>query len=170
MDYPDCTCSDPSNGHSERCPTLVFPFRKDGRPKIAPVQGYVQGIPWALHLRAYNAYEARYRGQAALIDIEKRGCRGGFGTSELDMFVPGWRDELSAIKTLTAERDAALARVAVLEEGLATAMSGLGLPIPVGKCVTEAAVFYLSGLVAENLQFRSEIADAARKALEASHD
>ena len=27
--------------------------------------------------------------------MEGRNCRGGFGTSELDEFVPGWRDRVS---------------------------------------------------------------------------
>lgn len=72
----------------------------DGRPKIAPVQGYVQGIPWEMHLRAYNAYSARWSPQVALIDLEKRGCRGGFSTGELDDLLPGWREELSEVAAL----------------------------------------------------------------------
>lgn len=65
--------------------------------KRAPVQGYSAGIPWSMHLRAYDAYCKRYRPQPALIE---GGCRGGFGTEELDMFIPGWREELSEIAAL----------------------------------------------------------------------
>jgi hypothetical protein len=65
--------------------------------KRAPVQGYSAGIPWEMHLRAYDAYSKKYSPQPALIDLEGRGCRGGFGTRELDDFIPGWRDELSAL-------------------------------------------------------------------------
>lgn len=79
--------------------------------KRAPVQGYSAGIPWSMHLRAYDAYCKMYRPQPALI---KGGCRGGFGTGELDMFIPGWREELSEIARLReklaaveGERDAA---------------------------------------------------------------
>lgn len=57
----------------------------------APVQGYSAGIPWWLHLRAYDAYCKRWGRQDALIDLEGRSCRGGFSTGELDQFVPGWR-------------------------------------------------------------------------------
>jgi hypothetical protein len=70
------------------------------KEKLAPVQGYSAGIPWAMHLRAYDAYCKRYGEQKALIDLEGRNCRGGFGVGELDMFIPGWRDELSELVQL----------------------------------------------------------------------
>jgi hypothetical protein len=50
-----------------------------------------------MHLRAYDAYCKRYGPQKAMIE---GWCRGGFGTSELDMFIPGWRDELSEMNRL----------------------------------------------------------------------
>ena len=75
------------------------------KEKRAPVQGFAGGIPWDMHLRAYDAYCKKWSPQKALIE---GGCRGGFGTNELDMFIPGWREELS-------ERTALLARVAELE-------------------------------------------------------
>src|ERR1039458_10278173 len=68
--------------------------------KTAPVQGYSAGIPWSMHLRAYDAYCKRYSPQKALIE---GWCRGGFGTNELDMFIPGWREELLEINRLKAE-------------------------------------------------------------------
>lgn len=55
-----------------------------------------------MHLRAYDAYCKKWGPQAAMIDLEGRNCRGGFGTEELDEFIPGWRDELSEIKRLRA--------------------------------------------------------------------
>ena len=54
-------------------------------------------IPWDIHLEAYEAYCKKWSKQTALIDLKGRGCRGGFGTEELDGFVPGWRDRVSAI-------------------------------------------------------------------------
>lgn len=80
--------------------------------KRAPVQGLEGGIPWSLHLKAYEAYSKRYRPQPALIDLEGRNCRGGFGTEELDSLIPGWRDELSeitALKSRLALRDRQIA-------------------------------------------------------------
>jgi hypothetical protein len=71
--------------------------------KRAPVQGLTGGIPWWLHLEAYDAYCKRYSPQPALIDLEGRNCRGGFGTSELDLLVPGWRDRISEVGKLRAE-------------------------------------------------------------------
>lgn len=74
--------------------------------KRAPVQGFSAGIPWSMHLRAYDAYCKQYSRQQALIE---GGCRGGFGVKELDDFIPGWREEISEIARLTRERDEARA-------------------------------------------------------------
>lgn len=71
--------------------------------KRAPVQGYSPGIPWELHLRAYDAYCKKWSPQPALIDLEGRNCRGGFGTGELDMFVPHWREWVDENNNLRAE-------------------------------------------------------------------
>jgi hypothetical protein len=69
---------------------------------IAPVQGYTPGIPWSMHLEAYDVYRKEYGRQEALIDY-RAGCRGGFGTSELDAWIPGWRERASEITALKAE-------------------------------------------------------------------
>lgn len=61
----------------------------------APVQGFSAGIPWEMHLRAYDVYCKRHGRQQALIE---GGCRGGFGVNELDALIPGWRDELADIE------------------------------------------------------------------------
>lgn len=71
--------------------------------KMAPVQGWPQGIPWSLHLEAYAAYSKKWAPQPALIDLEGRNCRGGFGTEELDEFIPGWRERASEITALREE-------------------------------------------------------------------
>jgi hypothetical protein len=70
--------------------------------KRAPVQGYSAGIPWSMHLRAYDAYCKKWGSQPAMIDLEGRNCRGGFSTGELDDFIPGWRSELSLVTQLRA--------------------------------------------------------------------
>ena len=89
----------------------------------APVQGYPRGIPWEMHLRAYDAYCAKWGPQPALIDLEGRNCRGGFSVGELDMFIPGWRDELTErtallkqIADLTARAEASEQREAGLKD------------------------------------------------------
>lgn len=84
--------------------------------KIAPVQGFSAGIPWSMHLRAYDAYCKAYGPQPAMIDLEGRNCRGGFGVVELDRFIPGWRDELSALKRLEARVKALEAALRLLIE------------------------------------------------------
>jgi len=76
--------------------------------KIAPVQGHSPGIPWSLHVRAWNAYSAKYGKQQS---AERIAERGGFSASELDIFVPGWRrydvSEITKarISEVEAERD-----------------------------------------------------------------
>lgn len=84
------------------------------KEKIAPVQGYKAGIPWSLHLEAYDAYSKRWAPQPAMIDLEGKNCRGGFSTDELDQFIPGWRERASEIGRLKA-------RVAELESKISTA-------------------------------------------------
>jgi hypothetical protein len=81
----------------------------------APVQGYAGGIPWEMHMRAYEVYAKRWSPQVALIDLYGRGCRGGFGLGELDQFLPNWRDELSERTKLIDEITALRARIAELE-------------------------------------------------------
>jgi len=71
---------------------------------VAPVQGFAPGIPWEMHMRAYAVYCERYGEQPALIDLKGRNCRGGFGTDELDDFIPGWREELAALPRQSADQ------------------------------------------------------------------
>lgn len=66
-----------------------------------------------MHLRAYAVYCKRYGPQQALIE---GWCRGGFGTTELDMFIPGWRDEVSVMKQLQSEVEQLRAESARLRE------------------------------------------------------
>lgn len=80
--------------------------------KRAPVQGFSAGIPWDMHLRAYDVYCKKYGRQRALIEGN---CRGGFGTGELDRFIPGWRDELSERIKLQIRAKMAEAKGAALE-------------------------------------------------------
>lgn len=71
-----------------------------GERKMAPVQGYSAGIPWSLHREAWDAYAKKYgKNQTA----ERLADRGGFGTEELDDFIPGWRDRVSEITALREE-------------------------------------------------------------------
>ena len=79
--------------------------------RTAPVQGYSAGITWSMHLRAWDVYHSKgYYGQSAE-DIARR---GGFGTQELDMFLPGWREEMIEVNILRA-------RIIKLEAALITA-------------------------------------------------
>jgi hypothetical protein len=88
--------------------------------KRAPVQGWPDGIPWSMHLRAYEGYCKKWSPQPALIDLDGRNCRGGFVVGELDDFIPGWRDELSEITALQS-------RVAELTAAVERAHEALGL-------------------------------------------
>lgn len=70
--------------------------------KRAPTQRLRGGIPWDMHMRAYEAYCKLYGKQQALIE---GGCRGGFGIGELDMLILGWRDELERRDGVKLVRD-----------------------------------------------------------------
>ena len=53
--------------------------------------GLPRTIPWSLAERAYVDYSRRYGTNQSL---ERLAQRGGFGPTELDVHVPGWRAEL----------------------------------------------------------------------------
>lgn len=59
--------------------------------KMAPAQiarhGFGGKIPWPVHLAAYEVYCEVFAPQEALIDLDGRGCRGGFGVGELIGFL-----------------------------------------------------------------------------------
>lgn len=110
------------------------------KEKIAPVQGYAAGIPWSMHLRAYDAYCKKYGPQEALIDLEGRYCRGGFGTGELDMFIPGWREELSELTRLKAALDKALVREVKQIEVLLKLKGMMGAPDCPAALLIDAAL------------------------------
>lgn len=104
--------------------------------KIAPVQGYTPGIPWSLHLEAYDAYCKRWSPQPALIDLEGRHCRGGFHTQELDDFIPGWRDrvsELGRLKARVAELEAKASPPVAMRE-LVVHVAGEAKQVFAGTC------------------------------------
>jgi hypothetical protein len=77
--------------------------------KLAPVQGFTPGIPWEMHLRAYDVYRKEYGEQKALIE---GWCRGGFGCTELDNFIPGWREEVSQFAALKKQVESLQAELA----------------------------------------------------------
>lgn len=95
--------------------------------KMAPVQGWPQGIPWSLHLEAYAAYCKKWGPQPALIDLEERNCRGGFGTEELDEFVPGWRDKVSELTRLRTENAALHATLKQAQAALGAMLTHMGM-------------------------------------------
>ena len=94
--------------------------------RMAPVQGYSAGIPWSLHLRAWDAYAAKYGRYQSAEGIAER---SGFSVGELDVFVPGWRDEVSEIAKLRAE----VARLRA--EDQCDACAGTGKPISGLPCM-----------------------------------
>lgn len=57
-------------------------------------------IPWSIAERAYASYAARYGHDQSL---ERLAERGGFSTGEMDMFAPGWREEVSEIARLRTQ-------------------------------------------------------------------
>lgn len=63
---------------------------EQGREPIThPVQddGRLKRVPQVVTLRAYEVYEEVYGAQVAMIDDEGRGCRGGFGMTEMIAFL-----------------------------------------------------------------------------------
>lgn len=63
-----------------------FPVLEEPGEEDAP-----RYIPWELAERAYDKYVQRFGDSQSLTLLARR---GGFAASELDRFVPGWREEL----------------------------------------------------------------------------
>lgn len=59
----------------------------------------VRHIPWSVAERAYVTYSARHGFSQSL---ERLGERGGLSAGELDVYAPGWREEVSEIALLRA--------------------------------------------------------------------
>lgn len=104
--------------------------------KRAPVQGLTGGIPWSLHLEAYAVYSKKWAPQPAMIDLEGRGCRGGFSTGELDEFIPDWRERISERTAMQAEIAAMKAEVELLK-GRLTSIGDLAHDTSTGPAVQD---------------------------------
>lgn len=78
----------------------------------------VTRIPRSVAERAYVIYRTRGGGDQTL----DRLCeRGGFSAGELDMFAPGWREEVTEIARLRAELDRTRAHAEKLRAALVDA-------------------------------------------------
>lgn len=62
-------------------------------PRIFPIQAHhlpmreQGGVPEPVYMMAYAVYKHIHGEQHAMIDLEGRGCRGGFSTGELVAFL-----------------------------------------------------------------------------------
>jgi hypothetical protein len=79
--------------------------------RVFPIQPAVRGypraaaplsVPWSVAERAYGVYASRYGTSQSL---ERLAERSGFAVEEMDDFYPPWREEVSEIAALRAERD-----------------------------------------------------------------
>lgn len=59
-----------------------FPIQRDRRPQHYPAR-----VAESVYMRAYEVYSEVYGAQEAMIDLEGRNCRGGFGVGELVAFL-----------------------------------------------------------------------------------
>lgn len=84
-------------------------------------------VPWSVAERAYSAYASKWgQGQT----IERLAERGGFAPSEMDMFLPGWREEVSEIARLSAALDAALGVVEEQCDRIDNLLAMSKMPLP----------------------------------------
>jgi NTP pyrophosphatase (non-canonical NTP hydrolase) len=126
--------------------------------RMAPVQGYSRGIPWKLHLKAYDAYCERYGPQQALIEGD---CRGGFSVGELDRYVPDWAKlETDHYCLLEAKKDLKLQeeisdelrklfRLSQLAASKYKSLSESGIP----ECMDEAGeIKYIDDIIVASLK------------------
>lgn len=76
----------------------TFPLQPDRKAKPGPVN-----IPWSVAEKAYGVYALRFGKDQTL---ERLAERAGFSWSEMDMFLPDWREECSEIDALRAKLSA----------------------------------------------------------------
>lgn len=74
-----------------------FPIQRTIGVRGMPPDPHPTSIPWSVAEKAYGVYSDRYGRDQSL---ERLAERGGFGAEEMDMFHPGWRDEVSEIVAL----------------------------------------------------------------------
>ena len=67
-----------------------FPIQTDRNAKPYPTE-----IPWYVADLAYSAYSARYGREQSL---ERLAERGGFSPSEMDDFLPDWRERCDVLR------------------------------------------------------------------------
>jgi hypothetical protein len=76
----------------------VFPIQTQAVGR----RGESGGVPESVYMAAYEVYSHIHGAQPAMIDLEGRGCRGGFSTGELIAFLYArpfpkdqWRDRVN---------------------------------------------------------------------------
>jgi hypothetical protein len=62
----------------------------DAFPLLSQRGETIRSVPEDIARRAYEGYSKRYGTMQSFDRIRER---GGFGPSEMDMFVPGWRND-----------------------------------------------------------------------------
>lgn len=72
-----------------------FPIQTERGAKPHPLL-----IPWSMAELAYSGYAANYGKSQSL---ERLAERGGFGPSEMDEYLPDWRERCDELQRLRAE-------------------------------------------------------------------
>lgn len=120
LDATECSHQDEEAAHAETLRMLdvakaeierlkkpkMFPLQRASR--LYPRAAAPLSIPWSVAEMAYGVYAARYGTDQSLQRLAER---GGFGVEEMDEFYPPWRDEVSELTTLRANREADLAAI-----------------------------------------------------------
>ena len=97
--------------------------------KTFPVAGSSMTIPWSVAEEAYLGYNPRGIYSQTLLRLAER---GGFHVSELDEYVPDWREKASEITALRARVAELTGRVGELE-GERDALVAMTGPSPVKR-------------------------------------
>lgn len=86
----------------------MFPIQAEREAQPHPMR-----VPWNVAELAYSVYAGRYgRGQS----LERLAERGGFAPSEMDMFVPDWREQCDTIVRQAAEIERQKAKIETLRD------------------------------------------------------
>ena len=105
-----------TDAKDERCFPIQF---ERGYPHPHP-----STVPWAIAELAYSQYVSRH---GRCQTLERLLERGGFAPSEMDTFLPDWKERVDANVRLRADLSAALERERVMREKLISFVEWLEL-------------------------------------------
>jgi DNA repair ATPase RecN len=109
--------------------TKMFPILRTYGRNAEGIKPHPVRIPWSVAELAYSGYSAQHGTSQTL---ERLAERGGFGASEMDEYVPDWRERCNEITMLQSQLQTLTARLEAADKSIACYQQHLGDVITYG--------------------------------------